>query len=349
MGKLFECLSRCHLMSHFSIKSVIGFNFLTIRPIGNPEMNLDEFLGSDRKAVEDILCTHPNLDENFIQSLLQRLKSVLVREDNLMVLNSPLIICGDIHGQLYDLFRLFSLSPPIPDSRYLFLGDYVDRGYQSIQTFVYLAYLKVKFQDSVFLLRGNHESPDVNATYGLMGECTTLYGHSGLWHEFNEVFNYLPIAAVVDNRLFCVHGGLSRLHKLADRICTIDRFTPIPNDAFLQDLCWSDPDETVADFKPNSRGSGCLFGAKPVDEFLRVNALKLVVRAHQLAKEGMMWHFDKKLVTVWSAPNYCYTSKNLASVMRVDGDREPEFAVFQEDPRSADQPVTNNSVADYFA
>jgi diadenosine tetraphosphatase ApaH/serine/threonine PP2A family protein phosphatase len=311
-------------------------------------MNLDEFLGSEPAEIQELLSSHGNLDEDFVVSLLERLKSVLAREDNLLLVEPPIIVCGDIHGQLYDLFRLFSLSAPLPESRYLFMGDYVDRGYQSLFTFIYLAYLKVKYQTAIFLLRGNHETTEINAQYGLQAECLKAYGHSGMWSVLNEVFNYLPIAAIVDNRIFCVHGGLSPNAKLVDKVCIIDRFSGMEADSFFQDLCWSDPDETAHEFILNARGHGWLFGARQAAEFLELNGLSLIARAHQMVREGMQWLFDRKVVTVWSAPNYAYKSGNLASIMRVEENEKIEFETFQEDTRSSERPLDASQVMDYF-
>jgi hypothetical protein len=160
---------------------------------------LESLLGLSPSELRLQMDNSPTFHENLIVDLMKRLIEVLSEEDNVLILQSDIVVCGDIHGQLYDLFKLFNLSDEIPNSQYLFLGDYVDRGYQSIQTFVYLAYLKVKFPTRIFLLRGNHESRTINQTYGFQAECTRSYGHVGIWRIFNEAFDYLPVCAIIDH------------------------------------------------------------------------------------------------------------------------------------------------------
>ena len=290
------------------------------------------------------LGTH--LTEAYVIDVFEQLKKILVREPNVHYLQSPITICGDIHGQILDLFKLFSISGEPPGTRYLFLGDYVDRGYCSIETFVYLALLKIRFPDSVFLLRGNHESRQVNQTYGLYNDCLQLYGHVGLWFLANEVFDLLPLMAVVDRQLYCVHGGLSPSMKNVGRFTAeINRKQEIPTSGPISDIVWSDPDE-VELFVANRRGAGYLFGARAVREFLNLNKMKLLVRSHQLAMDGYTWMFDKSLVTVWSAPNYMYRSGNKASVMKVEKEGM-DFVVFTEDEESS-VPLEDNVIV-YFA
>ena len=288
------------------------------------------------------------IPEILLIPLLTKLMEVLYTEDNVLELSSPVTICGDIHGQLCDLFELFEAATGVDNishEQFLFMGDYVDRGRFSVATFAYLAALKIKHPSRLFMLRGNHECRQVNQMYGFYLECLTSYGHAGVWTLCNEVFDLLPMAALIDGRVFSVHGGLSPEVKLIEAISLIPRQDELPSIGPLGDLCWSDPDE-VELFVANRRGAGYLFGARAVQEFLNINRMKMVVRSHQLAMDGYMWMFDRSLVTVWSAPNYMYRSKNKASVMKI-GDGEPDFVVFTEDERSSIPP--EDSVIAYFA
>jgi diadenosine tetraphosphatase ApaH/serine/threonine PP2A family protein phosphatase len=216
---------------------------------------------------------------------------------------------------------------------FVFMGDYVDRGYHSLNTFLYLACLKVEYPQSIYLLRGNHETRQVSARYGLLNECILNYGHSGIWTLCNEAFDLLPIAALVDKDVFCVHGGLSPDIRLLEQLSLLDRQVEIPSSGPLCDLLWSDPEEGAQSYVPSSRGGGYLFGKTQTTIFTRCNRLAFIARSHQLAQRGYATYFGSpeesrgyRLVTVWSAPNYTYRAGNAASVL---GLRFPE-----EDPQN---------------
>lgn len=170
-------------------------------------------------------------------------KSILLfqKDPMLLRLESPITVCGDLHGQFYDLLKFIELGGHPPDTKYLFLGDYVDRGRNSIETFTYLLALKVSFPNSVFLIRGNHETKEISRLYGFYDECVQHYT-SELWQIFSDVFEYLPLAAIVDNAIFCVHGGLSPDLEILDQIASLSRpFVLNETNQVISDLVWSDP------------------------------------------------------------------------------------------------------------
>lgn len=203
----------------------------------------------------------------------------------------------------------------------VFLGDYVDRGLKSVETILFLLCLKTKFPRQVHLLRGNHESRQITQVYGFYDECLAKFGgNPAVWRFCTDVFDLLPLAAVVGGRVFCVHGGLSPQINLIDEINLLKRNREVPNLGAFGDLLWSDPDEAVDTWELNPRGAGYLFGAKVADAFTHLNDLSLVVRAHQLAMKGYQFHFQQQnanFLTVWSAPNYCYRCGNLASAVKL--------------------------------
>lgn len=289
-----------------------------------------------------------HIEESILVTICSRLRSILAREPNVLYLASPITVVGDIHGQMLDLFKLFNLSGQVYDgNKYIFMGDYVDRGFSSIETFAYLALLKIQYPDMIYLLRGNHESRQVNQMYGFFNDCLQIYGNSGIWFLFNDVFDLLPISAVIDNEIYCVHGGLSPEIKRIGRLSTdIQRKQELPQSGPFADLCWSDPDD-VPKFVPNRRGAGYIFGPNEVQTFLQLNKLKFIARSHQLSQDGYTWLFNNQLVTVWSAPNYMYRSGNQASVMKVEMGKEPEFLVFTEDESSSTKP--DDVIISYFA
>lgn len=290
--------------------------------------------------------------EGQLIKLLNKLMEILYCEDNVLELSSPIVICGDIHGQLYDLFELFSKATDkgnIGSSKFLFMGDYVDRGYYSVETFAYLAALKVKYPSQFYLLRGNHECRSVNQTYGFYSESLTTYGHAGIWTLCNDVFDLLPMAALIDGRVFSVHGGLSPKITLIESIALLKRQVELPNSGPLCDLCWSDPGESDS-WRENQRGAGWLFGAPQVREFCFNNGLQFITRSHQLAMDGYKWYFNNQLITVWSAPNYMYRSGNKACVMKYHPGHGNDYDLVSFDPRpdSERRVPTEKSTSAYF-
>ena len=215
--------------------------------------------------------------------------------------------------------EFFNLHPYIlHQQNYLFLGDYVDRGYYSIETISLLLCYKLRYPARITLLRGNHETRSTSMVYGFYSECVCKYGSAVVWGAVMEVFDCLTISALIENRIFAVHGGVSPSVLLLDHIRVINRFSEVPRDGPFSDMMWSDPDPAAEGFAVSVRGAGFTFGEDILDRFLHSNKLGSVVRAHQLCSEGYHILFDGKCATVWSAPNYCYRCKNKAAILQVD-------------------------------
>jgi serine/threonine-protein phosphatase PP1 catalytic subunit len=158
---------------------------------------------------------------------------VVLREQKMMVeIEAPIKICGDIHGQYYDLLRIFEHCGYPGESSYLFLGDYVDRGKQSLETVCLLLAYKIKFPNKIHLLRGNHESSVTNRIYGFYDECKRRYNVK-LWRSFTDLFNYLPVVALIDEKIMCMHGGLSPDLRNLNQINEIQRPTDIPDSGII--------------------------------------------------------------------------------------------------------------------
>lgn len=327
-----------------------------------------------------------------------------------MQVDAPVTICGDIHGQFHDLMELFRVGGDVPDTNYLFMGDFVDRGFYSLESFLLLLCLKVRYPDRITLIRGNHESRQITTVYGFYDECLRKYGSANVWRYCCEVFDYLALGAlvlgtsstlepaytsmdhssqttmpVVDDEIeieimnsrnevtkrfarnrrrlyenenlasspptspapntpsktgpsgtgasedsggshssgggavLCVHGGLSPLVDTVDKIRLLDRKQEVPHEGAMCDLLWSDPDE-IDGWGLSPRGAGFLFGANIVKQFNYINDLSLIARAHQLVMEGFKEMFDSSVVTVWSAPNYCYRCGNVAAILELGED-----------------------------
>ncbi|KAI8806649.1 Metallo-dependent phosphatase-like protein [Cladochytrium replicatum] len=234
----------------------------------------------------------------------QAAREIFLDQPVLLELNPPVNVVGDIHGQYPDLLRVFDMCGYPPTANYLFLGDYVDRGKQSLETILLLLCFKIKYPENFFILRGNHESASVNRVYGFYDECKRRCSLK-IWKTFTDVFNCLPIAAVVAGKIFCVHGGLSpSLHHMDD-IRAIQRPSDVPDYGLLNDLLWSDPSEFAVDWEDNERGVSYCFGKAIVSDFLVRHDFDLVCRAHMVVEEGYEFFNDRTLVTVFSAPNYC--------------------------------------------
>ncbi|KAL6575541.1 Serine/threonine-protein phosphatase PP2A-2 catalytic subunit [Orobanche hederae] len=336
--------------------------------------------------------THGNLDEQIAQlmqckplsesevrALCEKAKEILMEESNVQPVKSPVTICGDIHGQFHDLAELFRIGGKCPDTNYLFMGDYVDRGYYSVETVTLLVALKVRYPQRITILRGNHESRQITQVYGFYDECLRKYGNANVWKIFTDLFDYFPLTALVrktffliavleflddtfdvsimgwffslffdpvESEIFCLHGGLSPSIETLDNIRNFDRVQEVPHEGPMCDLLWSDPDDRCG-WGISPRGAGYTFGQDISEQFNHTNNLKLIARAHQLVMEGYNWAHEQKVVTIFSAPNYCYRCGNMASILEVDDCREHTFIQFEPAPRRGEPDVTRRT-PDYF-
>ncbi|KAI9759756.1 MAG: hypothetical protein M4579_002141 [Chaenotheca gracillima] len=364
------------------------------------------------KAISQLRACRP-IPESQVRELCHKARELLIEEGNVVSVDAPVTICGDIHGQFHDLMELFRVGGDVPDTNYLFMGDFVDRGFYSLESFLLLLCLKVRYPDRITLIRGNHESRQITTVYGFYDECLRKYGSANVWRYCCEVFDYLALGALVmgaassvqpsgsagpisqrresqqelsedeeieieilnssgelitreprrraepsvisessaspttspqinsqgktgppgsgasgessgslgnaGGAVLCVHGGLSPLVETVDKIRLLDRKQEVPHEGAMCDLLWSDPDE-IDGWGLSPRGAGFLFGADIVKHFNHRNDLSLIARAHQLVMEGFREMFDASIVTVWSAPNYCYRCGNVAAILELGED-----------------------------
>ncbi|XP_068337311.1 serine/threonine-protein phosphatase BSL3 [Pyrus communis] len=268
------------------------------------------------------------LDCNEIADLCDSAERIFSSEPSVLQLRAPIKIFGDLHGQFGDLMRLFdeygspSTAGDIAYIDYLFLGDYVDRGQHSLETITLLLALKVEYPQNVHLIRGNHEAADINALFGFRIECIERMGErDGIWawHRINRLFNWLPLAALIEKKIICMHGGIGRSINHVEQIENLQR--PITMEAgsiVLMDLLWSDPTEndSVEGLRPNARGPGLVtFGPDRVMEFCNNNDLQLIVRAHECVMDGFERFAQGHLITLFSATNYCGTANNAGAIL----------------------------------
>uniref|UniRef100_A0A6B2LAU3 Serine/threonine-protein phosphatase n=1 Tax=Arcella intermedia TaxID=1963864 RepID=A0A6B2LAU3_9EUKA len=251
---------------------------------------------------------------------------------------------------MMEIFNKVAKKQP-PEAKYLFLGDYVDRGYFSVESVSLVVALKVRHPSRVYLIRGNHESRQITQVYGFYDECLRKYSTPAVWKYFTDLFDFMPLAVLVDERIFCVHGGLSPALKTIDDIRALDRVVEVPHDGPICDLIWSDPDDRVG-WGVSPRGAGWTFGQTKTEEWNRTNNLILTARAHQLVMEGFQWTHERQLITLFSAPNYSYRCGNMAAIMEVPEDEADtskfEVITFEAAARPNEGPTMGRRTPDYF-
>ncbi|CAJ0878032.1 14544_t:CDS:2 [Entrophospora sp. SA101] len=235
------------------------------------------------------------LAEFEIKYLCTKAREIFISQPILLELEAPIKICAN----------------------YLFLGDYVDRGKQSLETICLLLAYKIKYPENFFILRGNHECASINRIYGFYDECKRRYNIK-LWKTFTDCFNCLPIAAIIDEKIFTMHGGLSPDLQNMEQIRRVMRPTDVPDTGLLCDLLWSDPEKDTTGWSENDRGVSFTFGQDVVGRFLQKHDMDLICRAHQVVEDGYEFFAKRQLVTLFSAPNYCGEFDNAGAMMSVD-------------------------------
>jgi len=290
-----------------------------------------------------------------VVALVMAAQKLFAAEPTLIDLDGACQVFGDIHGQYFDLLRLFELfgyprggaegvtvdccRPQLgPDTKFVFLGDYVDRGRYSVDCVCLIFALKIRFPDNVFVIRGNHEDEAMNSFFGFLDECRRTYDYQ-MWRIFNECFAYMPISVLISKKILCVHGGISPFLQSIDQISAIMRpVASVANPAenpLLADLLWADPgvDQTMSGFEmryPNGkRGCSHDFGLDVLEEFLEENHLEILIRAHELVQDGFEIWGGGRLITLFSAPNYCGEYDNSAAILIIHPDLRIDFKVMR--------------------
>eukprot|EP00271_Cylindrocystis_brebissonii_P001162 TRINITY_DN11466_c0_g1_i1.p1 TRINITY_DN11466_c0_g1~~TRINITY_DN11466_c0_g1_i1.p1 ORF type:complete len:942 (+),score=168.46 TRINITY_DN11466_c0_g1_i1:136-2961(+) len=294
------------------------------------------------------------LDAQEISELCEGAEAHFKNEPSVLQIRAPVKIFGDLHGQFGDLMRLFdeygspSTAGDITYIDYLFLGDYVDRGQHSLETIVLLLALKMENPRNLHLIRGNHEAADINALFGFRIECIERMGEAAgiwVWQRINQLFNWLPLAALIEKKIICMHGGIGRSIHHVDQIEALQR--PITMEAgsmVLMDLLWSDPTEndSVEGLRPNARGPGLVtFGPDRVMEFCKNNDLQLIVRAHECVMDGFERFASGHLITLFSATNYCGTANNAGAILVLGRDLVVVPKLIHPLPPQAGSPTAN--------
>ncbi|XP_056166810.1 serine/threonine-protein phosphatase PP1 isozyme 2-like [Syzygium oleosum] len=268
------------------------------------------------------------LTEAEISQLCLASRKIFLAQPNLLELQGHLKILGDIHGHYSDLLRFFEHGGFPPNANYVFLGNYVDHSKQSLETICLLLAYKIKFPENFFLLRGNHERTSMNRICGFYDECKCRMTVR-VWKNFIDCFNCLPVAALIQCNILCMHGGLSPKLTNLDQIRGLPRPSDVPDCGLLHDLLWSDPDEDVKGWEMRDRGASSTFGPDTVSKFLKKHDIDLICRGHQVVEDGYEFFAHRQLVTIFSAPNFCGERDNFGAMMNVEENLTCSFQVLK--------------------
>ncbi|KAK8885167.1 hypothetical protein M9Y10_044296 [Tritrichomonas musculus] len=291
-------------------------------------------------------------DLKYAIEVITEFRSILAKEPSVLLLNSEttknIVVVGDIHGSIESLAKIFLELGYPPEKKYLFLGDYVDRGEHSCEVIILLYVLKCMYKDDIFLIRGNHEFGNMTENYGFKNECLRKFRSSNgdregeiFYQEIIDSFPYLPICAIVNNSIFCVHGGITALIDDRDQLLKIQKVGHFfkYEDSAQAELLWNDPTNDFSHYAPSSRGIGCVFGEEALKIFLKKMDIKFVIRAHQDEMLGYRYPIDEdeRLLTIFSSLDYCGTFNDAAVAIISSDDKKPitihTISVYSRKPR----------------
>ncbi|EAY08576.1 Ser/Thr protein phosphatase, putative [Trichomonas vaginalis G3] len=273
----------------------------------------------------------PKFDSNFVANLARSVKTIFATEPSCLVINTSVVVVGDLHGNFIDLCRIIAHAGMPKDTTYLFLGDYVDRGQYSTDVVILLFILKYTYPDKVFMLRGNHEFQTMNFYYGFYNEVLANY-NKDVYTSINDAFTYLSYSAIIGGNTFAVHGGLSPLFTSLNDVKYISK--PVLDseiekpESLIADILWSDPSCDDTEFSDSFRGHGKIFGKKVITKFLETTKMKRIVRAHQCVLNGHETLHDGKIITVFSSSAYNDVKSNKSAILIMNANDTQEIVTF---------------------
>lgn len=293
----------------------------------------------------------PQFSTEEIDSLLRDIQEIFMKEPVCLEIDGPVNIIGDLHGHILDLFRdlqTFGLPTQGDNTcKFLFLGDLVDRGEFSLETVTLVFSLKVAFPDNVYIIRGNHEFEFLNQRCGFIDDILKVYGQQcSLYSKFKTAFSYIPITAIIEKNIICVHGGLGPNWFSIGQAKKLERPIEDFGEELIDAMLWSDPSESLDFYEPSNRGTGFFFGEASVVDFLESNSMKMIIRAHECVNNGAQPMFNGKLITVFGASNYCGLISNNSAILSFDHNGEYEIKQFPPLPYLKRESVTFQKIVD---
>ena len=248
----------------------------------------------------------PVFSADLLKKTISATRDVFAKEQSMLNVQSPVTVVGDLHGNLLDLLTIFKKCGLPPDTRYIFLGDLIDRGEFSLETIIFIYLLKICYPKEIFIIRGNHELRGVCLKFGFSAEIKKKYTDDTIFQEFSKTFGYTPIAALIDSTILCIHGGIGPCVNSIKEIAAARRpMRRVRKKLPSFDILWSDPCDDITEYQRSHRGYGHLFGKEHCIEFEKNNSLSLIIRGHEVATNGVNYCFDGRIITVFSASNYC--------------------------------------------
>ncbi|XP_065216869.1 serine/threonine-protein phosphatase 5 [Planococcus citri] len=338
-------------VSDKSISEMIDFESINIEDEykGPTLLNDKEVTLDFMKELMETFKNEGKLHRKYAYKMLLDAKEYFKKQPTLVDITVPddekFTVCGDIHGQYYDLYNIFQLNGlPSPENPYLFNGDFVDRGSFSVECIFTLLGFKLLYPNHFFMSRGNHESETMNQMYGFKDEVKSKYT-AQMADLFTEVYNWLPLAHCINKKVLVMHGGLfSRDGVTLDEIRGTDRNRQPPEEGIMCELLWSDPQPTMGR-APSKRGVGIQFGPDVTEKFLQTNNLDYVIRSHEVKDNGYEVAHNEKCITVFSAPNYCDTMGNKGAYINLEGKTlKPKFVTYEAVPHPNIKPMAYSNL-----
>ena len=293
----------------------------------------------------------PHCEKDLITKLLDKTKKAFEKDGQVVQIKGKFTVVGDLHGHILDLARIIQKNGPPPKTKYIFLGDLIDRGDFSIEVTTLVYTWKVLYPENVYIIRGNHEFPSQCREAGFFKEVTNYFKGTDMFDQYCQVFSYTPLAAILNDEILCVHGGIGPDFQHISDISKIAYPLLDTNGGLVDQLVWSDPVSSIDDFEESERGTGYFYGRAATSAFLAANKLKGIIRGHTPVQNGVQVHFDGLIYTVHSASWMAAKEVNQSGCIVVEEGKEPEQQIYEplrHPRRSSDHHLKMSTSAPFF-